>query len=134
MLADHALELRHRGRRIADRQRRQAEEPRRMAADGFRERGVRLAREGPRLLDLELFDAGRRQRQRLHIDARRIHRRDPAIADVEEVGDELRKPAADLFGALLQPAVRAVEEGGRGEVLFESDRAHWSVLLWRSRP
>ncbi len=79
-----------------------------MAADGFRERGVRLAREGLRLLDLELFDARRRQRQRLHVDAGGVHRRDPAVADVQEVGDELRKPPADLFGALLQPAVRAV--------------------------
>ena len=123
MLVDHALELRHRGRRIADRQRRQAEEPRRMAPDGFCERGVRLAREGLRLVDLELFDARRRQRQRLHIDAGRIHRRDAAIADVEEVGDKLREPAADLFGALLQPAVGAVEEGGRSEVFFDRNRA-----------
>src|ERR1700734_1411999 len=59
MLADHALELRESGRRIADRQRRQAEEPRRMAADRFRERGGRLAREGLCLLDLQLFDARR---------------------------------------------------------------------------
>ena len=124
MLADHALELRDRGRRIADRQRRQAEEPRRMAADGFRDRRIRASREGLRLLDLELFDARRRQRQRLHIDAGRIHRRDPAIADVEEVGDERRKPAADLFRALLEPAVGAVEEGGRGEVLLKGNRAH----------
>jgi hypothetical protein len=83
-----------------------------------------FAREGLRLLDLELFDAGRGQRQRLHVDAGRIHRCDPAIADVDEVGDELRKPAADPLSIFLQPAFGAVQEGGRGEVFFESDRAH----------
>src|SRR5271163_3298457 len=95
-----------------------------MAPDGFRERDIRAPRKGLRLLALELFDARRGQRQRLHIDARRVHRRDPAIADVNELIDERREPSADLFGALLQPPVRTVEKGGGGEVLLERDHAH----------
>ena len=83
-----------------------------------------FARERLRLLALELLDARRGQRQRLHVDFSRIHRRDPAIADVEEVGDEPRKPPADLGGALLEPAVWSVEEGGRDEVFLERDDAH----------
>ncbi len=95
MLADHTLELRDRGRRIGDRQRRQAEKPGRMAPDGVRERGVRASRKGLRLLDIELLDAGRGQRQRLHVDARRVHRRDAAVANVDELSDERREPPAD---------------------------------------
>jgi hypothetical protein len=36
----------------------------------------------------------------------------------------LREPPTDLFRALLQFAAWTVEEGGRGEVFLERDRAH----------
>ena len=58
-LVQRTLELGDGGRRIADRQRRQAEKPRRMAADSLRERSVRASREGLRLFDIELLYAGR---------------------------------------------------------------------------
>ena len=75
-----------------------------MTPDRVRDRGVRASREGLRLLDIELLDAGRSQRQRLHVDARRVHRSDAAIADVDELSHERREPPADLFRPLLQPA------------------------------
>jgi hypothetical protein len=75
-------------------------------------------------LRLELFDTGCGQRQGLNVDTGGVHRRDSAIADVDEVGDEFCKPAASLLGAFLEPAVRAVEEGRRGEVFLEGDGAH----------
>ena len=124
-LADHALELGDRGRRIGDRQRRQAEKPRRMAPDGVRERGVRASGEGLRLLCAELFDAGRSQRQRLHGQAGGVHRRDAAVANFDELIDERHEPPTDLSRLLLQPAARAVEVGGRGEMFLKGDRAHW---------
>ena len=128
MLADRALEFRDRCRRVGDRQRRQAEQPRRMAPDGFRERGVRASRERLCLFDIELFDAGRGQRKRLHGHAGGVHRRDAALADIDKVSDELRKAPADLLRALLQPTGGAVEECKGGKVLFKGDRAHWAPL------
>ena len=95
-----------------------------MAPNGFRDRVIRAARKCLRLLSGKLLDAGRGQRQRLHVDAGRIHRRDATVADVEKVRDERRKPAPHLLSPLLEPAFGAVEEGGRGEVLFEGDDAH----------
>ncbi len=123
-LADRTLELGERGRRIGDRQRRQAEEPRRVAPDGVRERGVRASGEGCRLLDSELLDARRRQRQRLHGHAGGVHRRDPAVAHIDELIDERSEPPADPFRLFLQPAARAVEVGGRGEMFLKGDGAH----------
>ena len=126
-LCDHALELRDRRRRIAGRQGSEAEEPRRVAPNGFRDRVIRASRKCLRLLSGKLLDAGRGQRQRLHVDAGRIHRRDATVADVEKVRDERRKPAPHLLSPLLEPALGAVEEGGRGEVLFKGDDAHCGV-------
>ena len=53
-----------------------------------------------------------------------VHRRDPAIADIGEPGEHRRQPAAGPLGLLLEVTVRTVEKRGRGEVLFEGDRAH----------
>ena len=124
MLGNHALELRDRGRRIGDRHRGQAEKPRRMAPDGFRERNVCASREGLRFLDVELFDARGRQRKRLDVDASGVHGCDAAIANVDELSDERREPPAKLLRPLLQPAVGAVEKSGRGEMFLKGDRAH----------
>ncbi len=106
MLAGRALEFRDRSRRIGERQRREAEEARRMAPDRRRQSRVGLARDLLRLFGVELFDAGRRQRQGLHVDPRRIHRRDAAVTDVEEIGDQIRQPAAGPLRPLLQLAAR----------------------------
>ena len=117
--------FRERSRRIGDRQRREPEEARRMAFGSPSARAAFVSRATAFASSaVELFDAGRRQRQRLHVDARSIHRRDAAVADIEEFGDQVRQPAAGLLGALLQLAAGPVHEGGRGEVLFEGDRAH----------
>ena len=124
MLADCAIELGDSGRGIGDRQRREAEEPRRMAADRLGLRVVRVSREGLRRLDIELLDARRGQRKRLHRDAGGVHRRDPAVADVEELIDERREPPAKLLGPLLQPPIGAVEKSGRGEMFLKRDYAH----------
>ena len=124
VLGDHALEFRDRGRRIGDRQRGQPEKPGRMTPDGFGERSVGVSREGLRFLDVELLDAGRRQRQRLHVDAGGVHRRDAAVANVDKLGDKRREPPAKLLRPLLQPAVGAVEKSGRGEMFLKGDRAH----------
>ena len=77
-----------------------------------------------RLLGLELLDAGRCQRKRLHVDLRRVHRRDPAVADIGKLSDQRRQPAPGPLRPLLEVAVRTVEKRRRGEVLFEGDGAH----------
>ena len=132
-IAFRALEFRDRGRRVAGGKRREPEQAVRMAADGLRERVVRLSGDLLRLFAFKLFDAGLRQRQSLHVDARRIHRRDPAVAEVDELGDQVRQPAARPLRALLQPAAGTVQEGGGCEVLFEGDRAHRLSPSYRFR-
>ena len=96
-----------------------------MAADGFRESAVRLSGDLDRFFAFELFDPRLRQQHSLHVDARRIHRGDPAIAELEgSSAIRVRQPPACALGALLEPAAGTIQKGGRREVLLKGDRAH----------
>ena len=80
--------------------------------------------QGLRLLDIELLNAGRGQRKCLDVDARRVHRRDAAVVNVEELSDQGREPPAGPFRLLLQPVGRTFEISRRGEMFLKGDRAH----------
>ena len=68
------------------------------AAVGRKAEGIVVLTGGAaRILDgVELLDAGRGQRQRLHSHAGGVHRRDAPVADVDELIDERREPPAAL--------------------------------------
>jgi len=95
-LPGRALKLGDRRRRIADRQRNEPEESRRMAPERVGESGVRFARQRFCFFDLELLDAGRRQRQRLDVDSGGVHCRHAAVADVGKLSEQRRQPTPDV--------------------------------------
>jgi len=122
-LPRHAIEFRDRGRGIADRQRRETEKSSRMAPDSFGESVIRVARNLLCILDLELLDARRRQRQRLNIDARGVHRGHARVADVEQLLDEFCRHVR------FERPARSAEKSRRREMLLKSDRSHCAGLL-----
>ena len=129
-IAERALELGDRGRRIADRQRRKPEEAGRMAPDrSARETHSSRARSRFASSASSCSTPGAVSESACTSTPRCVHRRDPAVADIGELSEHRRQPAASPLRPLLEVAVRTVEKGGRGEVFFEGDRAHPCALL-----
>jgi hypothetical protein len=110
--AHRPLEFFGRRLRRADRQRGEARQPLRVPPNRRRELVVAFAGQPNGLRPVQLFHARRGQRQDRHVDARVVHRRDPAVAQIADRFDDAR--------ARRQPATRTAQEFRCGVMLFES--------------
>ena len=119
VFADRTLQLIGRRFRRRGRQRGEGGEPVWMASHRVGEAVVGLTGERHRLGRVELLHARSGQRQHLHIDAGRIHVRDPVVAEIAELLDEL--------GVARQVLPGTFDERPGRVVLFERDRA-WPLL------
>jgi hypothetical protein len=128
-LADRALELVRRGRGIGGRQRGKAREAVGVLAHRRREDVVGVACQRHRGCGVEVLHARRGVADDLQIDPRGVHRRDPPLAEVGEVGAEGR------VGAGVGIAQRAdrLRDRGRPEVLLQGDDAHGAYLARGAR-
>ena len=85
---------------------------------------VGVARQRDRLGRVQLLDARRGERQHLHVDAGRIHFRQPLGADVAQPVDQVGIAAADRFGAVFQLAPGTSKNPGVAKVFFKRYGAH----------
>src|SRR5213076_3350962 len=108
----------------------QTGEPCRMSSHCVGQIVVGVARHGDGVGRFHLFDAGRRQRQHLHVDAGGIHFRQPFGVEVAEPIEHLEITVADFFGALFDETRRTIEKLRGGEMLFKRDRAHAWTFYW----
>src|SRR6185503_17622615 len=123
-LADAALELGGGRLRIRGRQGGEAGEAFRVRFHGVGEPVVRIARHGDRDVGAERLRAGRAEREHLHVDAGRVHVREPALAEVEVLRDDVvaHHLAAGLQVELAELVRRDVLAVHRGEeVLLDRD-------------
>ena len=128
--ANHSVQLFGGGLRRRRRQRREPGQPIGAAPDRLRERVVRLPGQGHRLVRSELLHARRGEGEHLHVDARRVHPRDPPLAEIAEVLHELRVARRHLgmVPSLLDPGhevpPRTFEKRARSVVLLQRDHPH----------
>ncbi len=134
LLADAPLQFLRRlvGRRR--RQRGEAADAGRMPLHAVGEVVVGVARHRDRIGGFHLLDAGRGERDHLHVDAGSVHQRDAPGADVAEFADEPGHTVAGVPALLLHPVQRSVDEGRRGKVFFQRNRAHCRSFHCRFRP
>jgi hypothetical protein len=85
---------------------------------------VGVTRHGDGVGCFHLFDPGRRQRQDLHVDAGRIHVRQPLGIDVAKPIDHLGVAAADLLSAFLYETRRTIKKLWGRKMLFQRNCAH----------
>ncbi len=121
-VANRPLELSGRGLRVGRRDGGEAGEAGRVPPDRLGEEVVRLVRQRCCLGRFELLNTGRRQRDDLDVDPRRIHVRDPPPHEVEQLVDELG--VAQRLAYLPGEPPGTLHEGRGREVLLDRDRSH----------